>query len=151
MDTKLILLPTDGSESARKAQEYAIELAVSTKARLLVLFVQQQHGRERVPPDLEEFERVENIYMTEADLLRGAAETIAARTAEIARKSGVSNVEKVIAEGDPTQEIIATARARKVDTIVIGSRGLGDFQGLMLGSVSHKVAQMAPCTCIIVR
>ena len=63
---------------------------------------------------------------------------------------GVKEVETVIAAGDPTQAI-ETAKARNVDTIVIGSRGLGDLQGLLLGSVSHKVAQMAPCTCIIVR
>ncbi|WP_256432948.1 universal stress protein [Martelella soudanensis] len=42
-------------------------------------------------------------------------------------------------------------RERKVDTVVLGSRGLGDVAGLLLGSVSHKVTHLAPCTCIVVR
>ena len=43
------------------------------------------------------------------------------------------------------------ARGRKVDAIVMGSRGLGDLESLLLGSVSHKVAHAAPCSCVIVR
>jgi len=37
------------------------------------------------------------------------------------------------------------------DMIVMGSRGLSDLAGLLVGSVSHKVTNMAPCTCITVR
>ncbi|WP_180901977.1 universal stress protein [Martelella soudanensis] len=47
--------------------------------------------------------------------------------------------------------ILDAIRERKVDTVVLGSRGLGDVAGLLLGSVSHKVTHLAPCTCIVVR
>jgi len=57
----------------------------------------------------------------------------------------------MVLEGDPAGRIVEAARKRGADLIVIGSRGLGDLQGMLLGSVSHKVAQLAPCTCIIVR
>lgn len=146
-----ILLATDGSESSRKAIDYAAELAAHVNAKLLVLHVQRRHGRDRVPPELAELERIEHIRMTEAEVLQGVAETVAAHAEQAAIDKGVAKTERIVAEGDPAREIVATAAARDVDTIVIGSRGLGDLQGLLLGSVSHKVAQAAPCTCIIVR
>jgi len=37
------------------------------------------------------------------------------------------------------------------DMIVMGSRGVSDLKGLVMGSVSHKVMQLAPCTCVSVR
>ena len=60
-------------------------------------------------------------------------------------------VEAVVVEGDPAQKIVEVARSRQVDAIVMGSRGLGDLQGLLLGSVSHKVAHTAPSSCVIIR
>ncbi len=38
-----------------------------------------------------------------------------------------------------------------VDMIFLGSRGLGDAQSLLMGSVSHKVAHLAECTCVSVK
>ena len=35
--------------------------------------------------------------------------------------------------------------------IFLGSRGLDDMVGLMMGSVSHKVMHLAPCTCVAVK
>ncbi|MCG8545738.1 MAG: universal stress protein, partial [Alphaproteobacteria bacterium] len=56
-----------------------------------------------------------------------------------------------IGEGNPTDEIVAYARDNGIDLIVIASRGLSDFRGLLLGSVSHKVVQLAECPCLVVR
>jgi nucleotide-binding universal stress UspA family protein len=41
--------------------------------------------------------------------------------------------------------------ARDADLLVVGSRGLGGFRGLLLGSVSSKMASHAPCPVVIVR
>ena len=47
--------------------------------------------------------------------------------------------------------IVAFAKDRGIDAIVMGSRGTGDMEGLLLGSVSHKVTSLAPCTCVTVK
>ena len=66
MDVKLILHPTDRSENALKALAFACELAAEKKAQLLVLHVQRRHGSERIPPEMEEFARLEGVRETEA-------------------------------------------------------------------------------------
>jgi nucleotide-binding universal stress UspA family protein len=151
MDIKTILHPTDGSDSARKALDFACELAAERKAQLLILHVQRRHGSERIPSGLEQFSEIEHIRATEARLLRTTAEYIVERARIAAADKGVCHVDGEVAEGDPAHQIVDTARNRRVDAIVMGSRGLGDFEGLLLGSVSHRVAHAAPCSCVIVR
>jgi nucleotide-binding universal stress UspA family protein len=151
MDIKMILHPTNGSECARKALDFACELAAERKAQLLIVHVQRRHGSERIPPELEQFSDIEHVRATEARLLRTAAEYIVDDARLAARDRGVANVEASLAEGDPALRIVDLARSRKVDAIVMGSRGLGGLESLLLGSVSHKVAHAAPCSCVIVR
>ncbi len=151
MDIKTILHPTDGSDNARKALDFACELAAARKAELLILHVQRRHGSERIPPGLEQFSEIEHIRATEARLLRTAAEYIVDSARIAAQDRGIACVNAEVAEGDAARRIVDTARRRKVDAIVMGSRGLGDLEGLLYGSVSHKVAHAAPCSCVIVR
>ena len=56
-----------------------------------------------------------------------------------------------VAEGNAANEIVATAESIGADMIFLGSRGLGDAKGLLVGSVSHKVMNLAPCTCVAVK
>ena len=68
-----------------------------------------------------------------------------------ARENGVDKANTVIRNGDPARVIIEYAEQHDIDMIVIGSRGLGDLKGMLLGSVSHKVAHLAECSCITVK
>ena len=54
-------------------------------------------------------------------------------------------------EGSPAEEIINVANVRKSDLIIMGSRGLGQLVGLILGSQVQKVVSHAPCPVLIVR
>ena len=48
-------------------------------------------------------------------------------------------------------EILHSIDVNKVDLIVMGTRGLSDIKGLLLGSVSHKLIQLAPCPTLTVK
>ena len=56
-----------------------------------------------------------------------------------------------LADGDPAKRILEYAKEEAVDCIIMGSRGLGDLKALLQGSVSRKVSNRAPCTCVTVR
>jgi len=67
------------------------------------------------------------------------------------RDKRLKSTETILQTGDPAKAILDLAESRGVDAIVIGSRGLGEISGLLMGSVSHKVNQLANCICITVK
>lgn len=70
---------------------------------------------------------------------------------KVVRSKGVTNVTTAIEDGDPVKRILEYAEKENADAIVMGARGLSDIEGLLLGSVSHKVANLADRTCVTVR
>lgn len=149
---KKILVAIDGSEPAWKALDLATELAKAHQAKLIVLHV---IAYEPAPEALRSFAEVEGVRAEEeaarfrygrtlGDALTGEAE---ARTSA----AGLAAIEALTAEGKPAAVIVETAKAEGVDMIVMGSRGLSEPRALLLGSVSHKVAHLAPCTCVTVK
>ena len=52
---------------------------------------------------------------------------------------------------DPTANIIEYVKKNNIDAVVMGSRGMSDLKGLLVGSVSHKVSNLIECTCIMVK
>ena len=145
-----ILVPTDGSDHADKAVAIAAEIALKSGAGIILLHVLRDPGGGRAPDEMREMARLENIRITEHDIRRAGANQVLRSAETQARDHGATRIERVIEEGDPTRRILALAKARAADLIVMGSRGLGDLQGLLLGSVSHKVGHLAKCTCITV-
>lgn len=67
------------------------------------------------------------------------------------RDKGLTDVVGRTVEGKPADQILEVARSEGVEMIVIGGRGLSDARALLLGSVSHKVANHAECTCVTVK
>jgi nucleotide-binding universal stress UspA family protein len=53
--------------------------------------------------------------------------------------------------GRPADEIIAVAKQKQADLIVMGAKGLGAVGRFILGSVSTRVAQQSPCSVLVVR
>jgi nucleotide-binding universal stress UspA family protein len=58
-------------------------------------------------------------------------------------------VHRVLIEGAAAQALLSAAI--DAELLVVGSRGLGGFKELLLGSVSHQCANHAPCPVVIVR
>ena len=137
---KHIVAATDGSESAERAVELAVDLAGGGAAKLSVVHVLSGE----LPTDLEHFADVEHIEEDRAPLALG--QRIVDGAKKRATEHGVRDVATVVVDGDPAEQIVSTAR--DADLIVMGSRGLGSAKGLLLGSVSSKVQQLAECPCL---
>lgn len=171
-----ILCPTDGSEHAYKALDLAIDMAGKYQAELLVLHV--PHPSENIE-NLRRFAQIEGLASrvnVEIDRLKSldyrisvASDTsfqdsgisprllievghhIVERAKLRAQQKGLENVDTRIELGNPADRILECIKAENIDCVIMGSRGLSDLKGLFLGSVSHKVANRAPCTCITVK
>ncbi len=59
--------------------------------------------------------------------------------------------QRILAHGALASTIVRQARRVKADLILIGSRGLSDIRGFLLGSISRQVAAIAPCPILIVK
>jgi nucleotide-binding universal stress UspA family protein len=173
---KKILCAIDGSDHAERAALWAGELARKFDAELIFLFVVPHR---LAPPELRRMAESENVVRREAppalpvspqpglpssqlseELGLRAAESatiyreIGERLVDGARwqaeNAGVAKVSGEVEDGDPAHRIIEVAAREQVDLIVTGRRGVGDLKGLLLGSVTHKVAQAATCACLTV-
>ncbi len=70
---------------------------------------------------------------------------------EIANKEGVKKVTTAVREGKPARSIVEYAHNIKADLIVVGSRGVGEIEAALLGSVSQKVMILSECAVMVVR
>ena len=140
--TKEILVPVDGSEQGRKAIDFAANFAKQDDAVVHLLHV---YKLPIVPEGMGEYVISDRIE------LQALGDQIIAVAQDEARKKGIVHITATVIEGDPAERIIAYAKEHDVDMIVMGSRGLGSFKGLLLGSVSNKVSHRADRTCVIVR
>ena len=106
-----------------------------------------------VPRGLEEFERLEHVHVSERDLLESAGQRIVQKAEAQIRQLGVTNVASLVESGKPAPAIVAHIKRdlQPTDGVVMGRRGLGDLGGLLLGSVSHRVAHDAACAVITVQ
>jgi len=170
-----ILVPTDGSPNAHKAVMLAGDLAEKYGAKVILLHaLLRGHLPEGILRAAEAEHIGTHLHKTGSNLAADSVGIIAnlktqkstqvpVETLEFIGKmvlggavqalkdKGVTDITKIVEEGDPAQLILDNARLHKADMIVMGSRGLGDLKGLLVGSVSHKVSHHAECTCVSVR
>ena len=144
-----ILVAVDGSTHGDRALAFASDLALKYEADMTVLNVVSYAST--VPLALGAYAELEGLYAESRSVLQEAGDKIVANAAEHASRLGVENVTPVVELGSPAQAICDTADAIGADVIVMGRRGLSDFTGFFLGSISHKVAHSADCTVITVK
>ena len=149
---RTILVATDGSSHGDKAVSLGGELAQAHDATIIFLHAIPDIGSEiseDIPKHLQELADIEHLKI--GDVLTVIGEKILERAEAQARAQGAERVSTAMPSGSPAQAILDYAKAHSVDLIVMGSRGQSSFEGLMLGSVSHKVSHLASCSCITVR
>ena len=141
-----ILVAVDGSEYSKKALDFACELAAKFDSSLHIVHVPQGSAADRVMV----LGGASIMIHAGREQIEKAGRTLIEAATEIAEERLPGKVTTELRGGDPAAGIVASAKENESDCIVLGSRGLGDFGGLLLGSVSHKVNHSAPCTCITV-
>jgi nucleotide-binding universal stress UspA family protein len=137
---KKILVPIDGSETARKAVEYAVDLAKQTGSPIILLSVIDKspfYSAQTIPSISTPTHLLENLE----DYLRQTAEAYVAEAEGLCRSKGVES-QKIIRAGHPVEEIIRAAEDSKVDLIVMGSHGKSALGATLLGSVTIGVIHM---------
>jgi nucleotide-binding universal stress UspA family protein len=131
-----ILLALDESEHARKAVPAVVELARAGGGTVYVL-----HVREVI---LATARVVDDSAEEASGLVAGVVEEL--RQAGVAADGSVRS-----STAGPARAILEQARDLDATLIVLGSRGLGALGGLLLGSVAHKILQLASCPVLVVR
>ena len=117
-----ILLPVDGSEHSMHAVAHAVSL-VREGGEIVVATV--------LPP-------IPNVIGGDA-------------RKDVIAKDNIACREKIVLHTSTAEGIIETAEDMKCDLIVMGSRGRSDIEGLLLGSVTHKVLTLATVPVLVVR
>jgi nucleotide-binding universal stress UspA family protein len=137
---KLIVVGTDGSETATTAVRAAIDLAKSVEAKLVVVSAYPEGERtsvESAPADVPVGPGVD-------------ADAIASDAEDQAQAAGVT-VERHAEQGDPAEVLLSVAERRNADLIVVGNKGMAGVRRFLLGSVPNKISHHAPCSVLIVR
>jgi len=138
-----IMVATDGSGGASRAVDVAAELAKALACNLLIVTVADRLLGEEV-------RQLPRSGASAGDLLEALTGQTLREAEARARKLGVSRIEVKTCWGDVTQSLIDLAAASSSKMIVVGRRGRGQLAGLLLGSVSQKLVNLAPCAVVVV-
>jgi nucleotide-binding universal stress UspA family protein len=136
-----VVVGVDGSEGSRKALRWAAAEATARGDDLELVHVWEPpqayapHGLGAYPLDPEPIR----------DAARSLLEDLVSEARALAPKIDIRGE---LVEGAPAQALLE--HARTADLLVVGSRGLGGFKSLLLGSVSQQVVHHAPCPIVIV-
>ena len=140
---KTIAVATDGTETAEKAVDVALDIAERYGARLLILGAytplsdkQLAHQRSQLPEEVQW-----SIHAA------GQVDTILGRTLHRARERGLES-ETVARQGEPADVICALAAEHRVDLLVVGNKGMNRR---VFGSVPRSVCQHAPCSVVVAK
>jgi nucleotide-binding universal stress UspA family protein len=133
-----IVLAVDGSEPAQRAVPVAADIASKYGSDVIVVHVLEQQLGRGGPIAFDSTEE---------------ATRVADDTAKSLKDVGVSARAEARAAiaGRAAQEIMDLATSEDAGLIVMGSRGMSDWQGLLVGSVAHKVLHLASVPVLIVR
>jgi len=127
---RLILIATDGSETANEAADFGIEIVGCTGAKIYAVYVIDTTPYRSVSLDkiwsretLDEFERVGHEATSYVE--------------KIGKAAGLE-VETRVLRGHPAEKILSFSEDNNIDMIIVGSLGKGGYERVLLGSVSEK-------------
>lgn len=134
------LVPVDGSDFAMAATRYAVQLARRLSSEILLLHCHKPFPIKLGQPHFQH--AITKITERSQDLLAPYRDLLL--VSELPH-------EVLILEGPAAEKIVAVAKTERCEMIIMGCRGRGDLQGLILGSVTHRVLHSAPCPVLVIR
>ena len=133
-----MLIAYDGSDSARAAFDFALDLAAKFGAELFVLSVAR-------PPEFGEEVETEAVIEQSTRHYESLLMELGIRIGD--RK----DVHFKVKVGHPAETIVLYSEEHGIDHIVVGHRGHGLFERWLIGSVARQVIAYAPCAVTVVR
>lgn len=147
---KNILVSVDGSDSSNRALKAAAELAANSGGKLHLLHVVREMQVPLNPGLMDAYEKMERQRQ---DVLTTAGEHLINQAKRAVESKGLDDdkIETDLGAGDPASAIVDYAAKNKADLIVMGSRGHGKVESMLLGSVSRKVSNTTKTNCLIIK
>lgn len=140
-----ILLAFDGSDNSRRALQYIVNLASDAPKPLQVHVLNAQHEPviygEYVTSNM--IDDLNNSLLTKARGVIGEATTVL-------EAAGIAH-EGHAALGNVAEQVDAAVKRLGCDTVVMGTRGLGSFTGMLLGSVANRVIHEVSVPVLLVK
>ncbi len=136
-------MAVDGSESAYRASDYALALAKKLGATVYFVHVVDVAPYPLYKEDVSDYVEVESSF-------EDRGKEILSNCMQKARSKGVK-AESFLEVGDPSHEIVQFAIDKKCDCVVMGKRGLGKLERILVGSITDQVTKLASIPSIIVK
>jgi len=136
-----ILVPYDGSEFSKTALEQACQIVKINQGEISVFYV--------IPRYEEVLEFFKTNWMKE--ILMCEAKAIVKQAQEVALKNGISIKTRIESENHVDAKIVEAAKKSKTDIIIMGVRGLGNLDRIIMGSVIERVIINAPCPILVIK
>ncbi len=143
-----ILVALDGSEHSARAAQAAAEIAAKFGSELHLLTVVRPV---KASAELRSYLESEKVMGESHYVLDAMTDAIIEGARDTATAAGVTRIRTATREGKTARTICDYAKGNRVDLIVLGSRGRGEVEALLLGSVSTKVSMLAHCKVMLVK
>ncbi len=137
-----ILVPIDGSDNSYRALDAALLLSEKLGSSITVVNVMEQ-----VPITHIESEKLLSELL---EAYKKENQEILSKCSNIATEKGLS-IKTLLLQGNPASVILDYSKKEKFDLVIMGSRGMGKFKQLILGSVSSKIVHHSPCAILLIR
>jgi len=129
---KTILVPTDGSEFAGRAEDIAISMASKYGARIVGVYV------------------IDEKLIYPYDVLEDEGKSILKKLSEKAKEKGVV-VDEILVFGDPRKDLLTITKRMNADIVVIGTHGKKGLEKLIIGSVAESILKAVEVPVLLVK